>query len=174
MKKTIFLLTITLIANTITAKTNYPLLGTDKDSLRITELNEYWKELSRTVTEGDFEGYSTAYHQDAVVIFATRENKTSVPLAKALAGWKQGFADTKSGKNKSGVAFRFSQRIGDDTTAHETGIFNYWTSDISGENKQQVAVHFEMLLVKKDGKWLGLMEYQKQPATPEEWDNLEE
>ena len=173
MKKITLFLAVTLVANTITAETNHPFLETDNDSLRLAELNEYWEELSKTVIEGDFEGYGTAYHQDAVVIFATGKNKTSIPLIKALARWKQGFDDTKTGKNKAGVAFRFSQRIGDDTTAHETGIFNYWTSDINGKNNQQVTVHFEMLLVKKDGKWLGVMEYQKQPATLEEWNSLE-
>jgi hypothetical protein len=29
-----------------------------------------------------------------------------------------------------------------------------------------------MLLVKKEGKWLGVMEYQKANATKEEWENL--
>ncbi|MBK5099232.1 MAG: hypothetical protein JJE01_15745, partial [Gemmatimonadetes bacterium] len=30
-------------------------------------------------------------------------------------------------------------------------------------------VQFEALLVKKDGKWLMVMEYQKGPATDAEW-----
>ena len=41
------------------------------DSLRIAELDAFWTEASRTVREGDFEGYKAAYHEDAVVIFAT-------------------------------------------------------------------------------------------------------
>ena len=89
-----------------------------------------------------------------------------------MAGWKQGFLDTKEGKNKSDVVFRFSQRIGDATTAHETGIFIYTSEDGQSGQSTRVAVHFEMLLVKKDGKWLGMMEYQKHEATQEEWDAL--
>lgn len=170
MRKIILLITILVTIQTITANT--PVLPTfeiNADSLRIAELDKYWETLSKTVSDGDFEGYKAAYHPDAVVIFATGENKASVSLAKALAGWKQGFDDTKAGKNKAGVTFRFSQRIGDETTAHETGIFNYWTADANGENKQGILIHFEMLLVKKEGKWLGVMEYQKEPATEEEW-----
>ena len=62
-----------------------------KDSTRISELNRFWKEVSRTVREGDFEGYGKTYHEDAVVIFATGKNKISKAVSEALAGWKQGF-----------------------------------------------------------------------------------
>lgn len=143
-----------------------------RDSTRIDELNSYWKNLSKTVAEGDFEGYGKAYHKDAVIIFAFGKNKTSVPIEKALAGWKQGFDDTKKGKNISNVEFRFSQRIGDETTAHETGIFVYTTSNSDGSNKVEYPTHFEMLLVKRNDKWLGVMEYQKSKATMKEWNAL--
>ncbi len=174
MKKVILLLALITSVHSIAARTNHTLLLTEinPDSLRIAELDKYWHELSKTVKEGDFKAYEAAYHPDAVIVFATGKNKTSVPLAKALAGWKQGFIDTKTGKNKSDVTFRFSQRIGDATTAHETGIFNYWSSDNDGKNKVQHLIHFEMLFVKQNGKWLGVMEYQKHRATQEEWDHL--
>ena len=81
---------------------------------------------------------------------------------------------TNTTKNISNVEFRFSQRIGDDTTAHETGIFIYTTSESDGKNKVQYRTHFEMLLVKRDGKWLGVMEYQKSDANEEEWDAMKE
>lgn len=174
MRKIILLIAIFVSVQTISAITPlFPTFEVNTDSLRIAELDRYWEALSKTVSDGDFESYGAAYHPDAVVIFATGKNKTSVPLAKALAGWKQGFDDTKAGKNKAGVTFRLSQRLGDETTAHETGIFYYWTSNIDGSNKQGIMVHFEMLLVKKDGKWLGVMEYQKDPATKEEWEALD-
>jgi hypothetical protein len=76
----------------------------------------------------------------------------------------------KAGKIKASVEFRFSQRYGDDTTAHETGIFLYSTVDSEGQHKQEF-IHFQGLLVKKRG-WKILMEYQKSKATREEWDAL--
>lgn len=142
------------------------------NSTRIDELNNYWKNLSKTVAEGDFEGYSKAYHKDAVIVFTFDNNNTSIPIEKALAGWKQGFIDTKNGKNISNVEFRFSQRVGDETTAHETGIFIYTTSNIDGSNKVVFPIHFETLLVKRNNKWLGVMEYQKSRASKEEWNAL--
>ena len=130
------------------------------------ELDAYWAEVSRTVGEGDFEGYSATYHPDAVVIFGM----ASQPISAALAGWESGFADTQAGRNTASVDFRFSIRRNDATTAHETGIFRYEARSPSGEGTAQY-IHFEALLVKRDG-WKMLMEFQRDPATEAEWDAL--
>ncbi|KAA2217266.1 Cif family virulence factor [Maribacter flavus] len=164
------------VAATYANTTANTLVGTMKisnDSLRIAELDTFWAEVSRTVREGDFEGYKATYHEDAVVVFTTRENKSSISITKALSNWKQDFIDTKAGKTKNTVEFRFSQRVGDENTAHETGIFGFQSNDGSGKTAPKQFVHFEALLVKKDNGWLMVMEYQKSKATEEEWALLE-
>ena len=133
----------------------------------IAELDDYWAEITRTVEEGDFEGYSRLYHPEAVLV--DLRSGTSYPIEQALAGWEQGFLDTRDGKAKASVTFRFTQRLHDETTAHETGIFRYTLKPEDG-NQTVVTVHFEGLLVRKDGAWLMVMEYQKQPATDQEWE----
>jgi len=145
---------------------------TQRDSSRITELNRYWQELAQTVRDGNFDGYAATYHEDAIVVFATGKNKTSVPLSKALAGWKEGFQKTKEGKQKDDVEFRFSQRIGDKTTAHETGIFRFTSRETNGKLIAEYILHFEMLLIKRGNRWYGIMEHQKNVATEEEWEAL--
>ena len=97
--------------------------------------------------------------------------KSSVPLSEALARWQQGFTDTRAGKLKADVKFRFSQRFGDQSTAHETGMFLYSTVDQEGQSKQEY-IHFQALLVKRKGQWKIMMEYQKSKATRAEWDAL--
>ena len=97
--------------------------------------------------------------------------KQSYPLSKALARWKKEFDDTKSGDRKSSVAFRFSHRYHDAATAHEAGVFVYEFSNKAGKSGKEY-VWFEMLLVKQDGKWLVMMEYQKAAATKADWDKL--
>ncbi|HLV26619.1 MAG TPA: nuclear transport factor 2 family protein [Gemmatimonadales bacterium] len=129
------------------------------------ELDAYWAEVGRTVAEGDFEGYGALYHPDAVLV--SLGSGRSYPISRALTGWKQGFLDTAEGRAEAGVDFRLTQRLHDETTAHETGIFRYTMR--SGGNATVALVHFHALLVKKDGKWLMLMEYQRGPATEEEW-----
>ena len=84
--------------------------------------------------------------------------------------WKRDFVDTKSGIRESSVEFRFSQRLGDKTTAHETGIFLY-TFEQDGK-KASDYINFEALLI-KDDTWKIMMEYQKSKATKEDWDKLE-
>lgn len=130
------------------------------------ELDAYWKEASRTVAEGDFEGYAATYHPDAVLV--SEAQGTSYPIATALAGWKSGFDDTKAGKMKAGVEFRFTKRLYNETTAHETGIF-YYVSTPRGGSPTGYRIHFQGLLVKKDGEWKLVMEHQQHEATMEEW-----
>jgi len=178
MKKIMLFIIIVFIASIDIAKAENRLNNADnnleviKDSTRLIELDKFWIELSRTVREGDFKGYKATYHEDAVVIFATGKNKRSISITSALAGWEKDFVATKSGKVKSDVKFRFSQRIGDETTAHETGIFHYTSTDSQGNELSNSFIHFEMLLVKRNGKWYGVMEYQKSKATKEEWEAL--
>ena len=132
------------------------------------ELDTYWSEVSRAVKEGDFEAYSATCHKDGVLVAGT--SKQCSPLSKALARWKKEFDDTKAGKRKSSVEFRFSQRLADETTAHETGIFLYTWSEGGGETRKEY-IHFEALLLKQNG-WKIMMEYQKSKATAQEWDAL--
>jgi hypothetical protein len=177
MKTRILFSVIVLIVCTISAKvasqtTKASTAETYSDSLRIVELDRFWKEVSRTVREGDYEGYKATCHDEAVCIFATREKKVSIPMTAALEGWKQGFADTRSGKLQDNVEFRFSQRIGDATTAHETGIFAFTSVDSKSKIVTRSYIHFEELLVKRNGTWKVLMEYQKGKATQEEWELL--
>lgn len=143
------------------------------DSLRIAEIDRtYWAEMSRTVKEGDFEGYKATCHENAVLVATAGKNKRSEPMTAALARWKQGFMDTKEGKQMDHVSFRFSQRIGGETTAHETGIFYFTSHDATGKLLSESYTHLEALLVKQGGKWVCLMEYQKAAATKAEWDAL--
>lgn len=165
MKKVILPIVFFISALTISAQNS-------KGTQRLAELDAYWNQLSKTVKEGDYKGYGDMYHPDAVVIFATADNKRSMPIAGALAGWKKGFDETKAGNRNDTVEFRFAQRIGNETTAHETGMFRFTTRDADHKVTGTYIVHFEMLLVKKDGKWYGVMEYQKTNGTKAEWDAL--
>jgi hypothetical protein len=172
MMKRIFYSSLLLFVLATRQTTGQTRKATGADSIRIAELNQYWIEVTRSVREGDFEGYKATYHKDAVCVFTTGKNKRTAPIETQLGLWKNDFVDTKSGKTKNSVEFRFTQRVGDSTTAHETGIFYFASVDKAGKVLSQGAVHFEILLVKRNGSWLAMMEYQKAKATQEEWDAL--
>ena len=99
------------------------------------ELDVFWNEVARTVTEGDFSGYKATYHPDAILVSGARA--TSYPIASAFNGWEQGFLDTKAGKLKASVEFRFTTRLNDEATAHETGIFHYTAIPEDGDATDQ-------------------------------------
>jgi len=142
-----------------------PVVSADE---RIKELDAYWAEVSKAVKAGDFEGYKATCHPDGVLI--SGKKKTSYLLSKALEIWKPGIDATREGKVKAAVDFRFSRRWGDETTAHEIGMFRYYHKDEKGVEKTEY-IHMEALLVKKD-RWLILLENQKSSGTKEEWDEL--
>lgn len=146
-----------------------PASAADPKEPRLAGLDTFWAEVSRSVGAGDFEAYEATCHPEGVLVSGVK--KTSSPLSVALARWKKEFTATKAGEMKASVVFRFSQRFGDDTTAHETGIFLYTSSGTDGKPNPEY-IHFEVLLVKKDGHWKTLMEYQKSKATLEEWNAL--
>ncbi|MTI88003.1 MAG: SgcJ/EcaC family oxidoreductase [Balneolaceae bacterium] len=134
------------------------------------EIDAVWDEVSRVVAKGDYEGYATLFHEDAVLVVGMSDS--SMPISKALEGWKAGFENTKSGKMEASVEFRFSKRMHSNTTAHDTGIFKY-TSAKSGEEAQSIYIHFEALMVKVEGEWKMTMEYQKAMATAKEYEALQ-
>ena len=139
---------------------------TADETSRLAELDAYWARVSRAVKEGDFELYVSTCHKDGVLVSGVKQQ--CCPLTKALARWKQDFVDAKAGKTNTSVVFRFRQRLGDETTAHESGIFLYTATGADGKNIRKSYIHFEALLLKRDG-WKIMMEYQKSEATVEEW-----
>jgi hypothetical protein len=138
------------------------------DSARLKELDDYWAEVSRCVNEGDFNGYKATCHKDGV--FVSGASNKAYPLSGALKRWEQDFTDTKSGKTKASVQFRFSKRLGDKTTAHETGMFCYTSVNTDG-TKKMYYINLEALLIKR-GTWKIMMEYQKSEGTEKEWGEL--
>jgi len=131
------------------------------------ELDAAWDKIKMTVSKGDFRSYKSVYHRDAILVNGITSK--SYPIKDAFAGWKQGFEDTRSGKISAHLDVKFSQRLTDKTTAHETGIFHYYTIDKDGKQNDSY-VHFESLWVAKNNKWFMMMEYQKSTTDKVEWD----
>jgi len=135
---------------------------------RDAELNKYWLNISRAVNTGDFAAYKASYHEDAVYI--SELTKTSIPIREAFKDWQQSFNDTKEAKIKVNLQFKFSQRLGDEKTAFETGVFLYTSVDRSGLETVKF-LRFEAVLVKRK-RWQMLLEHQKLDSNKIEWDLL--
>ena len=119
--------------------------STADEQSRLAELDAYWATVSRAVKEGDFGLYVSTCHKDGVLVSGAKQQ--CYPLTKALARWKQDFVDAKAGKTITRVVFRFRHRLGDETTAHESGIFLYTATDADGKQLRKSYIHFEALLL---------------------------
>ena len=135
----------------------------------INELNAAWNKLEQTVSNGDFRSFKSVYHRDAVLVNGI--SKSSYPIKKAFEGWQQGFTDTKSGEITAHLDVKFSERIFDQFSAHETGVFHYYTINKKGQ-QSDTYVHFESLWVKKNNRWIMMMAYQKSRSDDSEWNTL--
>ena len=134
------------------------------------ELDAYWKRVSSYLAAGDYQGVVSTYHPEAVLV--SERFGTSYPISRALERWKPGILDTAAGRSMTFVEFRITRRLYSESTAHEQGIFHFrggpLDADAGEEEFSEDWVHFEALL-RKDGQWRMLMEYQKHSATQAEW-----
>ena len=133
------------------------------------ELDAAWKKLKENISACDFDSFKSVYHQDAIMVNGI--SKKTYPIKQAFEGWEQGFDDTKSGIIRANLDVQFSHRLYDKSSAHEIGIFHNSTVN-KYEKRNDSYIHFESLWVKKDNKWLIMMEYQISRSNKEEWDEL--
>ena len=128
---------------------------------------QVWSVVSTTVVEHDIAGMAATYHPDAVVVTP----QGTMPVARALAGWGQSMEAMKRNGSRASVAFRFSLRQDGAETAFESGMFNYAVTDSAGATTRYI-IPFESLLVRKDGRWLIVMERQFAAADEAAWNAM--
>ena len=129
---------------------------------------DVWSVISRTVVESDIEGMAATYHPDAVFV----SERGTVAIADQLDKWGRDMVDMKQAGTTAKVAFRLIRRQDDERTAFETGMFKYTSTTKSGD-PTSYRIPFEALLVKKDGRWLIVMERQHAAVDEAAWAALE-
>ena len=128
---------------------------------------DIWSVFVATVAADDIVGMGRAYFPDAVLV----SPKGTRPIKDALEVWGRDMVAAKARGDKATVAFRFSRRQDDSTTAFEAGIFKYTVIAKSGESTPKFYA-FEALMVKTNGKWRVRMERQFALVTQDAWDKL--
>jgi ketosteroid isomerase-like protein len=128
---------------------------------------DIWSVFVATVAADDIVGMGRAYFPDAVLV----SPKGTRPIKDTLEGWGRDMVAAKARGDRATVAFRFSRRQDDSTTAFEAGIFKYTVIASSGTSTPKF-YPFEELLVKTNGRWRVLMERQFALVTQNEWDKL--
>jgi ketosteroid isomerase-like protein len=132
-----------------------------------TELDALWADVSRSVATGDADLYLSTYHPDAIFV-STRRGITRT-VAEDVEANRPAWNETRDGRARRSVEFRFTERLNSATSAHEVGIFRYASTEADGTTRVAL-IHFQAALVKKDGVWLQLLELQTSDATAAEWE----
>lgn len=130
------------------------------------ELDTLWARVAESVAAGDPDLYLSTYHPDAIFVSARRGITRTV--AEDVEANRAAWDDTREGRARRSVEFRFTERLHGPTSAHEVGIFRYASTEADGSTRVAL-IHFEAALVKKDGVWLQLLELQTADATEAEW-----
>ena len=128
---------------------------------------DIWTVIVDTVAKDDIVRMGAAYTPDAVLV-----NPTNTQTIKsALDRWGRDMVTNKAKGTRAAVEFRFAKRMDSATTAFETGIFNYGTTDKDGVRTGGY-YPFEELLVKTNGQWHIVMERQFAGVTEADWNKL--
>ena len=128
---------------------------------------DVWAPVAASVANDDIVAMARPYHPAAVLV----TKAGTKPIAAALDGWGKDIVVAKKSGVRASVEFRFASRRDDATTAFETGIFKYSTTDRAGVSKPGYT-QMEALLVKHDGKWRIVMEHQLESTTEAAWNAL--
>ncbi|MEQ8331034.1 MAG: hypothetical protein RH859_11295 [Longimicrobiales bacterium] len=134
----------------------------------VAELDAFWAGVVQSVVEWSIPAQKATYHPDAVGVYGTADSYTTSSI---WAGFAKREADTSAAEapdRRRTLEFRFSSRVHDASTAHEVGLYHFWAE--GGEHYYGTV---DSYLVKKDGRWLILVEIQfEPPVTKADWDAL--
>lgn len=134
----------------------------------VAELDAFWAGVVKSVVEWSLPAQKATYHPDAVGAYGTAASYTTSSI---WAGFAKREADTSAVEARDRrriLEFRFSSRVHDTSTAREVGLYHFWAE--GGEHYYGTV---DSYLVKKDGRWLILVEIQLEPpVTKADWDAL--
>ena len=126
-----------------------------------------WSVISEAVAANDCDKMASVYHPDGVLVSTTG----SIAVTAQLVTWGEGMEKIAAEGRSASVSFRFASRQCDATTAFERGMFRYAETNGAGVEEPRF-VQLEALFVKKEGRWLMVMERQLEAADEGAWDAL--
>jgi len=131
------------------------------------ESDVMYRALIKSVDINDFILMAAQYHRDAVVV---SKKKTEL-LRHALKRWEVDGDKLYSNGGKALLEMRFKNRLLNENTSFETGIYHYKTID-KNNKIFEVYMHFEDLNIKTNGSWKVVMERNVKRATSDEFNAL--
>ena len=130
------------------------------------ELDEFWAGVVSSVVNWNLDAQKATYHPDAIAVFGDSASYETKLMTQAFAEVE---ASSSFPAIERGLEFRFSSRVHDANTAHEVGLYRFWS-----EEQEEFIGTVDSYLVKVDGRWMILVEIQRgHDISRAEWDALE-
>ena len=134
----------------------------------VAELDAFWAGVVKSVVEWSLPAQKATYHSDAVGVYGTAAEYTTSNVWAGFAAREADTSATEAPNRQRILEFRFSSRVHDASTAHEVGLYHFWA-----EGRDHYYGTVDSYLVKKDGRWLILVEVQfEPPVSKADWDAL--
>lgn len=134
----------------------------------VAELDAFWAGVVKSVVEWSLPAQKATYHPDAVGVYGTADSYTTSSIWAGYAKRETDTSAVEAPDRRRILEFRFSSRVHDAGTAHEVGLYHFWA-----EGREHYYGTLDSYLVKKDGRWLILVEIQfEPPVTKADWDAL--
>jgi hypothetical protein len=137
------------------------------DSVAV-ELDAFWRGVERSVTEWSVAAQRATYHPDAIGVAGDAEEYRTSLIHADFAARQADTAQMNTSPLNPGLEFRITSRVHDAVTSHEVGMYRFSADTPAGRRVHYGAV--DSYLVKKDGRWLILVEIQRrEDLTEAEW-----
>lgn len=117
---------------------------------------DVWLPFIQAFSEGNADAYIGLHSKH--LIRPMGDAKRIEPYDKWSAGTRGMFKSFADRGTKVGIDFRFLERIANDDTASERGIFEFSLTNPKGETQKSYG-KFHVILRKDEGKWKILMDY---------------
>lgn len=117
---------------------------------------DIWLPFIKAFAEGDAGGYIALHSKD--LIRPMGDAKRIEPYDKWTAGTRGMFKSFAERGTKIAIDFRFLERIANEDTASERGIFEFSMTNAKGETQKSYG-KFHVILKKVAGTWKILMDY---------------
>ena len=128
------------------------------------ELDEFWSGVVSSVVNWDIDAQKATYHPDAISVRGDDAAYETKLMSQVYAE-----VSDSSPPSNPGLEFRFLSRVHDVNTAHEVGLYRFWSDEV-----EEFFGTVDSYLVKVDGQWKILVEIQRGEGLPRaKWDALE-
>ena len=128
-----------------------------QQSEQLLQINsQVWEKFYKAFEDLDYRLMAEIHTKDLVRIPANQH--TILDYDTYINNYKTQFHQAREDKISQSISLRFLERITNDSTASERGIYRF-SINPGAENEQHYYGKFHVLLVKRDNSWKILMDY---------------